>query len=289
MPKNNNPPKTHHGVIVPLVTPINGDGKLDEAALRRLVDHVIAGGAEGIFVLGTTGEGPSVPRGMRARVVQVAIDQAAKRVRVYAGVADTSLSDTMAAAAEYRKLGVDVSVATLPYYYALNPDEQFHYFTRLVDCVAGPVLLYDIPAVTNIQLDLSVIEHLRAFSNVAGIKDSTGDPERLEKLLDLYAGDPNFCILVGVPKLASLGLRNGADGVVLSTANLDPGLCARLYASAETGDTALMDELQAAIDALTAEFQEGHTLGQGIVHLKRMLSQRGLCGPKVFPPLKEVE
>lgn len=285
MAASNKMPKTDNGVIVPLVTPLTADRKLDEAALRRLIDHLVAGGVQGVFVLGTTGEGPSVPRAMRARVVHVAVDQANRRIRVYAGIGDTSMSDTVAAAVEYRRLGVDVLVAPLPGYYRLTPDEQFHYYSDLAECVSCPLLLYDIPSATHNPLDLRVVEHLRVFQNVVGIKDSSGDQERLSTLLNAYAGDSEFSVLVGDTSLATFGLKRGADGFVPSTANLEPGLCVRLCAAAETGDWALMEELQRQIDELTAAFMSGATTGQGIARLKKLMNERGLCGVSVFPPL----
>lgn len=283
------PPKRENGVIVPLVTPLTGDGKLDEPALRRLVDHVIAGGVQGVFVLGTTGEGPSAPRSMRARVVHVAADQAGKRARLYAGITDTSLADSIASAGEFRRMGAEVVVAALPGYFALNPKEQFRYLAELVENIPSPLMLYDIPATTHNPLDMAVIEHLRVFSNVVGIKDSSGSYDQLDRLLNAYASDPGFSILVGSTPLASYGLQHGADGFVPSMGNLEPGLCTRLCSASDTGDLALMAEIQARINEVTDSYGKDRTIGQAIAGLKLLLSQRGLCGKKVFPPLLELD
>lgn len=281
------PTKTDCGAIIPLVTPITGEGKLDEPALRRLIDKVITGGVQGIFVLGSTGEGPSTPRAMRPRIVQIAVEQAAGKVRVYAGTSDTVVHDSITAAAEYLRMGVRAVVVQLPLYYTLTPDEQFNYFSTLVRRIPGPVLLYDIPEAVHGKIEPRVVEHLRAFDSVVGIKDSSGDPEQLKDLLDAYADDPAFSVLTGSVALASYGFEYGADGFVPSTGNLEPELCARLFAAAETGDRALMDELQRDLDALTDQFRGPRSLGQGIARLKAIMSKRGLCGPSVFLPLTE--
>jgi dihydrodipicolinate synthase/N-acetylneuraminate lyase len=278
--------KTDHGVVVPLVTPLTQELRLDEPALRRLIDHVISGGVKSIFVLGTTGEGPSVPRGMRARIVQVALEQANGRASIYAGTADTVQSEVIAAGVEYLRMGARAVVVQLPAYFVLSPTEQFAYFTTLVKAISGPILLYDMPAMVHMTIDLGVIEHLRAFHNVIGIKDSSGDRERLQALLDAYSGDPGFSVLVGTIDLSSFGMQNGADGFVPSTANLDPALCVRLYASSRTGDSRLMKTLQAELTVLTDTFRGERTIGQSIARLKRLMSQKGLCGPAVFPPLR---
>jgi 4-hydroxy-tetrahydrodipicolinate synthase len=278
--------KADHGVVVPLVTPLTSELRLDEPALRRLVDYQISGGVKSIFVLGTTGEGPSVPRAMRARIVQVALEQANGRASIYAGTADTVHGEVTAAGVEYLRMGARAVVVQLPSYFPLTPTEQFAYFTSLLKAITGPVLLYDFPATVHMTIDLGVIEHLRAFHNVIGIKDSSGDQQRLQALLDAYSGDTGFSVLVGAIALSSFGMLNGADGFVSSTANLEPALCARLYASSRTGDRRLMKTLQAEIDAVTESFWGERSIGQSIARLKRLMSQRGLCGPAVFSPLR---
>ncbi len=280
--------KPHHGVVVPMVTPITEKFDLDEAALKRVIDHLIDGGVQGIFVLGSNGEGPSIPRGMRARIVHLTMEHVKGRVRVYAGILDNSSIDAVASAKEYLRMGVSAVVAQLPNYFVLSPDEQFRYFAGLVERIQGPILLYEIPATVHMSLDLAVIEHLRAFSNVVGIKDSSGNRERVEALLDVYSDDPGFSVLVGTSGLYSFGLRHGADGIVPGIANLEPGLCARMYAAAVTGDWSLMGELQGELDKVARGFLVPEYLGQTVARLKWQMSQRGLCGPTVFQPLQTV-
>lgn len=280
--------KTHHGVVVPVVTPITDKFELDEPALRKVIDHLIDGGVQGIFVLGSNGEGPSIPRVMRARIVHLAMEQVRGRARVYAGILDNSAIDAVASAKEFLRMGVSAVVAQLPNYFTLSPDEQFRYFAGLIERIQGPILLYEIPATVHMSLDLAVIEHLRAFSNVVGIKDSSGNRAQVEALLDVYSDDPGFSVLVGTSGLYSFGLRHGADGIVPGIANLEPGLCARMYAAALTGDWSLMGELQGELDKLARGFLVPEYLGQTVARLKWRMSQRGLCGPTVFPPLVTV-
>lgn len=286
---NQLPQKTHHGVIVPTVTPLTEKYELDEPALRRLVDFLIDGGSQGIFVLGSTGEGPSVPRAMRARIVHLAIEQAKGRARVYAGALDNSTIDAIASAREYLKMGVSAVVAQLPNYFPLTPDEQFRYFANLVERVQGPILLYEIPQTVHMSLDLGVIEHLRAFPNVVGIKDSSGDRQRVQALLDAYRDDAAFSVLVGASGQYAFGLMHGADGIVPGAANLEPGLCVRMFASARKGDWTLLNELQLELDTISKEFFVPGYLGQTIARIKREMSQRGQCGPAVFPPLQAAD
>jgi 2-dehydro-3-deoxy-D-pentonate aldolase len=281
--------KDHFGVVVPVVTPANEKGELDEPALRKVIDYLIDGGVQGVFVLGTTGEGPSVPREGQMRTVHVALDHVRKRVPVYAGIASYSLGESAAMGREFLRMGVKALVAPLPGYFTLSPNEQFEYFAELARRIKGPLLLYDIPATTHMTLDMGVIEHLRAFPNVVGIKDSSGDRERMMHLLETYRGDPNFSILVGAPQLASYALLEGADGIVLTPANLNPGLACRLFTAASNGDRRLAGDLQRELDELTASFMQDGNFGRGIARMKRLMSQKGLCGPGVFPPLQPAE
>jgi 2-dehydro-3-deoxy-D-pentonate aldolase len=288
MAERKTPDKTYHGVIIPMVTPLNVQGELDEHALRRIIDFLVMGGAQGLFVLGTTGEGPSLPREIRSRIVHLAVEYASGRAQVYAGISSMVVGDAADAAREYLRRGVTALVAPLPGYFQLTPDEQFRYYATLVERIRGPVLLYDIPPAAHMTIDRGVIEHLRVFSNVVGIKDSTGDRERLRELLSTYGDDPGFAVLVGTTALASFGLQRGADGFIPSIGNLNPSLCARMCTLAKKGDWALMEDVQRQLDALQGEIK-GETVGRSIARLKKEMSKRGLCGPKVFLPLQEEE
>ena len=286
MVEQNSPNKVYHGLIVPMVTPLTAQGELDEHAMRRIIDFIITGGAHGIFVLGTSGEGASAPREMRIKVVRLALEYASGRTQVYAGIPHNVVEESIDTAKDYLRHGVAAIVAPVPGYFLLTPDEQFKYFAVLAERIHGPILLYNIPAAVRTEIDPGVIEHLRVFPNVVGIKDSSGDRERLSNLIKAYGDDPQFSVLVGTTALASFGLQRGADGFVPSLGNLNPALCARLYASAQKGDWALMEDLQREIDAAQAEIN-GDTIGRSIARLKREMAKRGLCGPKVFLPLQE--
>jgi dihydrodipicolinate synthase/N-acetylneuraminate lyase len=277
----------HHGVIVPMVTPITPDGDLDELAVRRIVDHVIAGGVHGVFVLGTTGENTSVPAAMRERLVAAAVEHIGERARVYAGVGSNCLADSVAAADTYARLGVGAVVAHLPAYYALNAEEQLAYFGALADRINLPLLLYDIPATTHMVIPVDVAERLSRHPNVVGIKDSGGDIAHLAALLErLGDARPDFAVLVGASALSAQGLALGADGIVPSQGNLVPALCRALVDRAVAGDRDEAGAHQRRLDALTQLFVAGRSLAQSLGALKAMMGALGLCGPDVLPPLR---
>jgi dihydrodipicolinate synthase/N-acetylneuraminate lyase len=259
----------HHGVIVPMVTPVTPDGDLDEIAVPRIVDHMVAGGVHGVFVLGTTGENASVPAAMRERLVLVTVAHVGERARVYAGI------------------GVDAVVAHLPTYYALSAEEQLAYFSALADQIDLPLLLYDIPATTHMTIPVEVVEKLSCHPNVVGIKDSSGDITRLTTLLErLGDARPDFAVLVGAVDLSAQGLALGADGIVPSQGNLVPPLCRALFDRAVEGDQDGAEACQQRLNALTKLFVEGRGLAQSLGALKAMMGALGLCDPEVLPPLR---
>lgn len=280
--------KEYHGTVVPMITPVTDEGELDEAAARRVIDHMIAGGVDGIFVLGTTGESMSTPYALRNRLVAVLVEHTAGRAQTYAGVSSNIMSHSIEAAELYASLGVDALVAHPPFYYPLTPDELLHYFSALADNMPAPLLLYNMPATTGMSIPLDVVEKLSHHPMVRGLKDSERDPQRQRTGVEIAAGRDDFVFFTGVASYATQALRWGANGHVPSSGNLVPELCSTIYASACAGDWERAEEAQQKADAVGAAYQEGRTLGQSLAGLKYAMHLRGLCEPAVLPPLMSI-
>jgi dihydrodipicolinate synthase/N-acetylneuraminate lyase len=277
----------YRGVIVPMVTPITSGGDLDEPAVGRIIDHMVAGGVHGVFVLGTTGENASVPAAMREQLVAVTVAHVGERAGVYAGISSNCLADSVAAAKAYALLGVNAVVAHLPTYYALDAEEQFAYFSVLADRIDLPLVLYDIPVTTHMVISSEVVERLSRHPNVVGIKDSSEDVAYLTTLIErLGDAGPDFAILVGASALSAQGLALGADGIVPAQGNLIPALCRALFDRAVEGDRDGAEACQRRVDAFARLFVEGRSLAQSLGALKAMMGALDLCGPDVLPPLR---
>ncbi len=274
----------HHGVIVPLVTPVTPAGALDEPAAARLVDH-LAGNGCGMLVLGTTGEVASLPNALRRRYVEIAARVAAKRTPVFACAASNCVSESIGMANDYLAAGADAAVGILPNYFKLEAAEMLAYFERLADGVRGPLLVYNMPATTGMSLPLDVIEVLSRRPNIAGLKDSEGTAGRREEVAKRFGGRPDFSLFMGIAAHSVPALRLGFDGLVPSSGNLYPERWSALYRAARSGDWTTAEKLQTQLDALGAIFQRNRTLGQSLAALKAGLGLRGLCGPDMTPPL----
>lgn len=271
---------------MPLITPLTAAGELDEAALDKLIDSMRAGGVEGVFVLGTTGEGVSVPRTWRLKLVQRAVERVQGKCLVYAGIGDTCLADAIAAGNQYLETGAAAVVAQPPVYFPLQPPDLKGWFPPLLDAMNGPVIIYNIPSTTRVSIPLELVASLVGHPRLVGIKDSENDPKRQENLLRQFGGQKDFAIFVGVGALMFSGLKLGANGIVPSVGNLIPNVCHRLCETARHGDWAAAESHAGRMSAVAAIYQKGRTLGPSLAALKAALHHRGLCGPHMLPPLE---
>jgi 4-hydroxy-tetrahydrodipicolinate synthase len=266
------------------MTPVTAGGQLDEPALARLVNHIIAGGCQGLMVCGTTGEFASMSFAQRVRTVQQALAAARGRALVFGGIGDTSLENALALSQAFLAAGVDAVVANLPSYYPLTAEMMERYFTQLADKVGGPLYLYNIPQTTRLSIPLDVIERLSRHPRIAGIKDSEPDTARQEQLCRMFAGREDFSVFCGTVPFTAKAMRAGADGFVPSGGNLAPRAARDLMDQLVGGDLAAGDAAQLRIDAINAIYQKGRTITQSLAALKGALELAGLCGRHMLSP-----
>jgi dihydrodipicolinate synthase/N-acetylneuraminate lyase len=273
------------GTVVPLVTPVTSHGQLDSAALERLVEFQVAGGVGTLLLLGTTGEGPCVPRALRRPLVEQVIAIARKRLRIYVNTCENSLADTLSEAAEFFSLGADAIAALPPFYYPPRAAELSAWFRALLDAAPGPVVLYNIPMTTHVSIPLETIEELIGHPALVGLKDSEKDAQRHAELLRRFGGREDFSLFSGVGALMEQDLKAGMDGIVPSVGNLIPDVCHKLCLAIKQGDGPGAARFAQRMNAAAALYQKGRTLGQSLAAMKSLLHLRGLCSPAVFPPL----
>lgn len=223
-----------HGVIVPLLTPVDESEQVKDLELKRLVDYVIGGGVDAIFAMGTTGEFARFDEETRGRVIASVVRHTAGRVPVYAGVSDCGTKRVLSNIKRAEDAGASAVVATLPYYFPnTSKGEAVQFFSDVAASTKLPVILYNIPVAIGSAIGRDVLDELYPIENIAGIKDSSGDLKYLEELLRRYHGKSKpFAVIVGDESAAYSGLSMGADGMVPSLANPYPRLLKAIYDSA---------------------------------------------------------
>ncbi|WP_328526306.1 dihydrodipicolinate synthase family protein [Kribbella sp. NBC_00359] len=229
------------GVVPPLVTPLTPEYDVDTASLARLIQYQLTGGVDGVFVLGTSGEGTFLTDEQRQVVLETAVAEVSGQVPVLAGVIDTSTARVSAHVSAALKAGVDGLVATAPFYAATHPAEIERHFTRL-ESLAGdtPLYAYDIPSRVGTKLPASLVISLGQQGVIAGVKDSSGQETSLRQLVlsRREAGLDGFAVMTGSEVTVDSALAFGVDGVVPGLGNVDPAGYVRLFDASVSGDAA---------------------------------------------------
>ena len=267
------------GVIPPVITPLTKDGKVDVPAIERLVTYLIESGVSGLFVLGSSGEGPWLTSSQRRQVIEETVRVAAGRVPVLAGVLEPSTGRALKAAQMAEVAGADALVLTSPYYYEAGGALQIYHVATIATVTSLPLVLYNIPPATHNPIAPDTVRELLEIDNLIGIKDSAGNWQDFEKLLELKEARPGFRVLQGAERMAARAVLAGADGIVPGLGNLVPGTFDRIFKSARAGEREAALALQEQVNAL------GNLQGHGfwLVCLKYAASLLGfgsgaVCG-----------
>jgi len=274
----------YRGVIVPMITPLDQRGAIDEKGVRRIVDSLVSNRCSP-FVAGTTGESSSISDSRKAELVRIAVEETAGRELVYAGIADNCSEESIAKARLYQTLGADAVVAHLPSYYPIDEAQMRAYFLALADACPLPVVLYNIPVTTHLSVPLALLDELSHHENIVGVKDSERGDDRLRDSLELWRDRQDFTFHLGWAAMSSFGLQHGLDGIVPSSANLVPGLYRAIYDAAKSGDGDEADRLQSITNDISDYYQAGYTLSRSIPKFKAMMSEFGICQPYAAPPM----
>jgi 4-hydroxy-tetrahydrodipicolinate synthase len=223
------------GVLVALATPFSADASLDEATLRALVDRTIDGGVHGVVACGSTGEFSALTVDERRRVVETVVDQAAHRVPVIAQTGSTSTAEAIRLSRHAQSVGADVVMPVAPFYEPLSLAETMNYLRRVASSVDIPVMLYNLPAGTGVDLSPDTVATLaREVENIRYVKNTTPDMAQAAQLIHHY-GDL-VGTFVGWDTLILSSLISGSAGVMAGTANAVPAEIVAVYDAVRSGD-----------------------------------------------------
>ncbi len=283
-------PRRFHGIIPPLITPLTDRDTLDVAGLEKLLNYVLASGVHGIFLLGTTGEAPSLSYRLRREVITLASQIINQRVPLLVGVTDTSFVESVALAEHAANAGAADVVLTTPYYFPAGQTELVGYIRNITAQLPLPLMLYNMPGLTKVWFDHESLQKLTDVEQIVGIKDSSGDLEYFGRLMELRRTRPDWSILIGpeayLPAAMKLGGDggDGADGGVSGGANVLPRLFVACYDACVAGDQPRIAELAAAINDLQSIYDIGKYASRFIKATKCAASLLGLCDDFMAEP-----
>ncbi len=279
--------KKYAGVVVPMLTPFNINGSVDLAAVEKIVDNFLEKGVFP-FVLGTTGEGPSISIREKRRLVEFTCKKYSGRTIIYVGLSGNCVEESIESAKEFIDLGADVIVSVVPSYFALQPDQMQKYFETVADSISKPMIIYNITATTHMSIPLEVVEKLSHHPNIVALKDSERDLERLDRSIEMFRSREDFSHLIGWAAKSCYGLSRGSDGLVPSTGNMTPGMFKMMYDAAREGNLPLAERMQSETDLLASVYQSNKTLGESLAAAKILMSEFSLCEEYVLPPLTQL-
>ena len=270
-----------HGIVVPVITPLNEDESIDESSLDKVINYLLDAGVHGIFVNSTTGEGVCLLDSDRKKVLQIIVDKVNGSVPVYASISDTSTKRAIRNLKEAEDIGADIAVAHPPFYYPPNSQEELYkYYEQISRAATIPVMLYNIPFTTQAPIALKTIQRLLDFDTIIGIKDSSVDFVFLQNLIELKHIRPDFKIFVGKSNLWTAGILSGADGGLDGISNLIPKHCVRLYNEIKADSKNVFD-LQREINEIWRVYECRSFLGG----IKAAMNLLGLCKPITVNPI----
>jgi 4-hydroxy-tetrahydrodipicolinate synthase len=273
------------GIVPPLITPMRDRDALDAPGLERLVERILAGGVSGVFVLGTTGEGPSLSYRLRRELIDRVCRQVDGRVPVLVGITDTAFVEALNLARVAADTGADALVAAPPYYLPGGQPELREYLHHLVPELPLPLFLYNMPALTKVPFELETVRSAMDDPRVVGLKDSSGDMSYFRDAAALLPRRPDWSLLVGPEEHLMDALLAGGHGGVCGGANLFPALYVDLFQACRAGDLtrarALQEQVLRVGDAL---YRIGRHPSAFIKGLKCALSCLGVCDDFMAEP-----
>ena len=275
------------GIVPPLITPLKERDTLDITGLERLVERLITNGVSGLFMLGTTGEGPSLSYRLRRELIERTMKLAAGRVPVLVGITDTSFTESIEISKFAADKGVHSLVAATPYYFPAGQAELLEYLEDLVRELPLPLFLYNMPALTKVSFELDTIRAAQQWDKVIGIKDSSCDMIYFHKMLAVAKQRPDWAVFVGPEELTAEAVLLGAHGGVNGGANLHPRLYVDLYEAAAAQDLQRVRQLHAQVMDLAGRI---YTVGKHksaiIKGLKCALSLLNVCDDCMAEPFR---
>jgi len=273
------------GIIPPMITPLLDRDTLDVAGLERLIEHVLSGGVHGLFILGTTGEAPSLSYRLRYEFIERVCGQINRRVPVLVGITDTCFTESVNMASKARDAGAQAVVLAPPYYFPAGQAELLEYIEHLTPELPLPLLLYNMPSLTKAVFEPETVRAAALITGIVGIKDSSGNMAYFHQLQSVMQNRPDFSLLMGHEELLAEAVLLGASGGVCGGANIIPKLYVDLYDAARSKNLETMEALHKKVMQIsTSIYGVGRYQSSYLKGLKCALSCMGICSDFLAEP-----
>ena len=268
-----------------MVTPLRDRDNLDTEGLERLIEHILSGGVSGLFIMGTTGEGPALSYRLRRELIWRVCKQVNNRVPVLVGITDTAFVESVHIARSAAESGASAVVLAPPYYLPEAQPELQEYIEHIVPELTLPLFLYNMPALTKVHFELDTIRRAMDEPRIIGFKDSSGDLDYFKNVAGLIRRRPDWSLFIGPEEKLFDSLQLGGHGGVSGGANLFPKLYVRLAEAHQAGDLARARELQLQVQRVSDAFYHIGKYSSSIIKgIKCALSCLGVCDDFMAEP-----
>jgi 4-hydroxy-tetrahydrodipicolinate synthase len=282
--------KRIEGIITPIVTPLQEDASLDPKGLKNLIESLIEGGVSGIFIMGTTGGGPALSPQTQRELIWESVKIIDGRCPLLCGISSASMASSIELGLFAKSAGVDAVVAAPPCYLPPDEEELESFFITLAEKVDMPLYIYNMPAMTKIDMSPELTAKLSKVPGIVGYKDSSGNMESFRKVLELLKDRDDFAILMGPETKMCEAVMLGAHGGVNSGSNVAPQLFVDAYNAAKNNDEEEVKRLQEKIVKLQKIYTFRNNICCGVITgIKAALHAKGICGISQTPPYRPAD
>jgi 4-hydroxy-tetrahydrodipicolinate synthase len=274
------------GIICPSITPLNDDGSIDFDLWSRHLDHLIDAGVNGVLLFGSIGEFFAFPVDVKEKAVDFAVRHIAGRIKVFAGIGGTVLSEVVGFAQAAERSGVDGVVAVSPYYFGPSAAAAKRYFGAIAQATKLPVILYNFPPRTGTDLEPELVAQLAAqFPTIVGIKDTVDNISHTRKVCAaVHKVNPRFAVFSGFDEYYLVNRVAGGAGVICGLTNVEPETFVKMHKAYQSGDFAVAIEGAKRINRLMAIYDTADLFVsaiKGAVKLKGLPVSTAICEPAV--------
>jgi 4-hydroxy-tetrahydrodipicolinate synthase len=275
------------GIIPPIVTPLIDNNRIDESGLEKLIEHIIAGGVHGVFLLGTTGEAPNLSYKLRNEFINKSCALINKRIPVVVGITDTCFDGSLEIAETSKNAGADAVVIAPPYYLPISQNEMTVYLENLAPKLPLPFLMYNMPGCTKLHMTIETVKRAKELGAI-GIKDSSGDISYLYSLIEEFKNSPEFSIITGTELFIPETIMYNGHGAVAGGANIFPRLFVDLYEASMAKDFTRIAILREKVIQIENKiYNVGKHTSKYIKSTKCALSIMDICNDYAAHPIRK--